>query len=216
MSVVLEDIERQLVVDIEWRCVEIDILRKTLRYGVDEDKPKRNIMMRSGWAMTYAHYEGFCKFALELYIDFLAKEMSPEFLSNEMACFFYEAKINVFRNKKSLDLLKLSSALNSDIRKNKIEAKEFDTKSNLWPNIIEEISDKLGLDHSRYLTHKLELQKLVGTRNDIAHGKNVPVGDFWQLDKCILATIDTMDNLALSIVDSCGSIKSGSYSAYCI
>ncbi|WP_198013964.1 MAE_28990/MAE_18760 family HEPN-like nuclease [Desulforegula conservatrix] len=46
--------------DLEWREREIAAMR-LLIYRPDLTNSQRSALLRAGWAMLYAHYEGFIK-----------------------------------------------------------------------------------------------------------------------------------------------------------
>ena len=63
-----DEIER----DLDWREAELAILRLFLANKEITEREKR-VLFRAAWALLYAHYEGFCKFALTVYFDALRR-----------------------------------------------------------------------------------------------------------------------------------------------
>ncbi len=53
---------KQLEEDLDWRIAELGIL-KTQVVSARKGSDRYQVMLRALWAMLYAHYEGFCKFA---------------------------------------------------------------------------------------------------------------------------------------------------------
>ena len=63
---------KQIEDDLSWREAELAILRKEVINSIP-GTPKHITFLRTNLAMIYAHYEGFCKFAISVYIDALEK-----------------------------------------------------------------------------------------------------------------------------------------------
>lgn len=89
----LEILERQIENDLDWREAELAIFRELLSHK--ETKTLRaRALSRAAWSLLYAHYEGFSKFCLDLYLDFLAKRFSDcNTLPDRLFVFFIEKEI---------------------------------------------------------------------------------------------------------------------------
>ena len=68
----LKKLERNIEVDLDWRHAELAIFRELLSTAIHGESRKR-AMFRAGWVLLYAHYEGFSKFCLDLYIEYYAQ-----------------------------------------------------------------------------------------------------------------------------------------------
>ena len=58
--------------DLDWREREIAAMR-VLLYGPGLTNSQRAALLRAGWAMLYAHYEGFIKNTLTVFFDEAAR-----------------------------------------------------------------------------------------------------------------------------------------------
>src|SRR5690606_34874829 len=76
MANLAEFLSHQLTEDLKWREEELAVMRKQL-YLAKEGGLQERVLLRAGVAMLYAHYEGYCKFAIELYLDSLRKLKLP-------------------------------------------------------------------------------------------------------------------------------------------
>jgi MAE_28990/MAE_18760-like HEPN len=75
----LRKLEKAIEADLDWRQAELAVFREMLTLSADLETRKR-ALFRAGWALLYAHYEGFSKFCLDLYIEFICRSLSdPEF-----------------------------------------------------------------------------------------------------------------------------------------
>ena len=54
---------KQIEADLDWRESELAVLRKHL-LSTTVGSTQETTFLRTNLAMLYAHYEGFCKFAL--------------------------------------------------------------------------------------------------------------------------------------------------------
>jgi hypothetical protein len=58
---------RQLEADLDWREGELASLKHQVVTAKSGSVAERSLL-RAIWAMLYAHYEGFCRFALNVYL----------------------------------------------------------------------------------------------------------------------------------------------------
>ncbi len=54
--------------DLNWREAELTSLKVQL-ITTTKGTVAHKVLLRAMWALLYAHYEGFCKFAWDLYLD---------------------------------------------------------------------------------------------------------------------------------------------------
>jgi hypothetical protein len=74
-----------------------------------------------------------------------------------------------------------------------------DTKSNLWPDLLMEMLDRLDLNSSFIIKDERKLKTLVARRNDIAHGKRVFIDDIKYYQEYETAVLNVMYGLALAV-----------------
>jgi hypothetical protein len=173
---------------------------------------ERNMLFRSLVLLTYAHLEGFCKFALLAYagaINALAlpcREASPSVLAASLGDVFAalrnpNSKAPEFRNglpsDQELHMLwrerTFVEAYESILgRKVEIPDRVIDTKANLNAMILKRNLYQLGLDYPQVDQHRGVIDRLLGVRNAIAHGDALRVPDADQIREYTTATFEVM------------------------
>ena len=78
---------------------------------------------------------------------------------------------------------------------------EVDTKSNLWPDLSQEINSSVGLECPLLRLHSTELGQLVNRRNKIAHGEKLEIAGLKQFQKIEHAAVLVMHELAIAVVN---------------
>ena len=170
--------------EMAWRVREIAAFKlATKADGVD-----RQVFLRAGVALVYAHWEGFIKASSEAYLNFVNNQNHA--YRELKSCFA------VFGLKGKLALLSSSRQAQPNI-----EAFEFilgeldnparmsmsnaiDTESNLTSRVFANIASSLDIATTNYETkfHLID-QSLVKRRNKVAHGEYIDfdVQDFRML-----------------------------------
>src|SRR5271166_4250037 len=93
VAALLEKLEKTIENDLDWRSSELAIFRELLSLTIQSETKKRT-MFRAGWMLLYAHYEGFSKFCLELYIDFLCASLKDcHAIPDKMFVYFIDKEI---------------------------------------------------------------------------------------------------------------------------
>ena len=67
---------QELEDDFQWREAELATF-KVLIMRADEGTARHKALLRALWVMLYAHYEGYCKFVLQTYLDALMQRKLP-------------------------------------------------------------------------------------------------------------------------------------------
>lgn len=194
---------KQIEADLDWREKELAILRKQLIHTV-VGSPQERTFLRTNLAMIYAHYEGFCKFALGVYIDALEQlalkrvdlkwplaAQSLKKLHVEMRSIAEPGEF----------FTKLLTGIDLHLNQ-KAEYERPDNIANLWPDLLMRWQTNLGLQCSAVLSEKARLDTLVTSRNQIAHGKNLTVANRAELDKHSHAATLAMHEVAIGISDA--------------
>jgi hypothetical protein len=154
--------------------------------------------------MLYAHYEGFCKFAWDIYLDELQKSgVKRKDCKDEIAKLSLQKQFKTLKGDLTPENLwdfghtgfktMLEDNLDFQIK--------LETQSNLYPNLFKDNSTKVCLKCELVEQYKTELKTLVGRRNEIAHGKKMSIKDINEYKKYEDAAIEVMHELAVSIVD---------------
>ncbi|MFZ1028233.1 MAG: MAE_28990/MAE_18760 family HEPN-like nuclease, partial [Limnoraphis robusta] len=139
---------KQLEEDLNWREAELAILRKEA-FAASKDTDRSRVLLRALWAMLYAHYEGFCKFAWDLYLDELQKAgIKRKDCKDEIA------KLSLQKQFKSLkgDLSPESlwnfgqTGFRTMLEDNLDFQVKLETQSNLYPKLFKDNSIKVCLN----------------------------------------------------------------------
>lgn len=141
--------------------------------------------------MVYAYFEGFCKDALTIYIDYINRlQVMTKDVTNGIAASSIEADYALLLNSnhkpeplrgKLLDqdgILhqfarrkefwgKYSQLLNKKVE---LSDKLIDAESNLKSDVLKKLLYKLDLDYTKVDDFQSELNHLIGIRNSVAHG----------------------------------------------
>jgi len=188
----LAGLAAELEEDLLWRQDELRLLSNQLVNLSENDKARyRKALI----VMLYAHYEGFCKFALSLYANAINNEnltcgqvnhhISAASLSNlfhglvsaELPVGFLPPVVStdaaIRRLARQVDLLQALHTLAAQPVAIPID-KVVDTESNLSPVVLQKIVYRLGFDWTVLTSREQELEaninKLLNLRNHIAHG----------------------------------------------
>jgi hypothetical protein len=76
---------------------------------------------------------------------------------------------------------------------------EVDTKSNLWPNVLQELLDAADINLHTLAVHQVSIKTLVSRRNKIAHGNQELISEIAYYRNFENAVYDLMYELAFSI-----------------
>jgi hypothetical protein len=218
----LEAIRTEFEEEQTWRQEEIRFLRNQIENIVDLSE--KMLFRRALVVMLYAHYEGFCKFALLQYVKAInraaikCEEASFAIVAGAWAKIFLELemgnqKSSIFRSKLPDD----SRLHRFSRRRNFVEQMaEFrglvaqipedtvDTESNLWPIVMQKNLYVLGLEHTLFSEHDNTIQQLVNRRNNIAHGTDRNGFTAEQYEKLESAVFRIMDDLMQVVINAIG------------
>lgn len=185
----LATLRAELEADRAWREEEIRAFQN--RGSTIEDDEELNRYRRALVLLLYAHYEGFCKFALTLY----ATAVNGSGIScGEANYAIAAASLNeVFRGlrdpQKKCDLFRrelpddaklhrfarerefVERTEEVDKRPVRIPDEVVDTESNLTPVVMKKNLYRLGLPHEQFEIHDGDIHKLLNLRNGVSHGE---------------------------------------------
>jgi hypothetical protein len=198
------DYARQLEQDLSWREAELASL-KLLVSESTVGSVRQTSLLRALWVMLYAHYEGFFKFAWDLYLGELERlSVARELTIDPLARFSLTRNFQLLRG--DLSLRSLWGCFTRDFQSWMREPLRFEerleTRSNLWPGLAKENSEAIGLQTTKLDTYEIELRALVSRRNDIAHGKNMVVQNLAEYQKYEDAATLAMHELAVAVLDT--------------
>jgi MAE_28990/MAE_18760-like HEPN len=172
----LSELQEEMAAEFAWRKKELTGL-KTIVIA-NETTHNRALCVRAAITLLYAHWEGFVKNIGTFYLGFVAKrklkhsELADSFLAFSISGLMRDAATNN-TVQPSLDLVALFRS-HSDTRSSLKWRNGIRTKGNLGSAVFREIVQVLGLDYSRFATkEKLIDEKLLHTRNNVAHGHSL-------------------------------------------
>lgn len=186
----LPDLSAQLESELAWRQDELRFFqnRGTMLLREDEqDQYRRAVVL-----VLYAHFEGFCKLAFDLYRTAVnaerlpCSEASPAIAAAGWARLFKElrdpsTKCAEFRRSLPDDGKLHRFARDREFMERSIEFSRLpvsipddfvDTESNLKPVVLRKILYRLGLPHDQFSMHEGKIDRLLNIRNKIAHGES--------------------------------------------
>lgn len=176
--------------------------KKTFLASKDSDRYRT--LLRVLWVILYAHYEGFCKFAWDLYLDELQKAgVKRKDCKAEIAKLSLQKQFKILKGDLTPESLWNfgETGFRTMLKDNLDFQVKLETQSNLYPNIFKENSLKVCLTCTLVDQYEIELKGLVSRRNEIAHGKRMIIKDLNEYEKYEDAAIVVMHELAISIVD---------------
>lgn len=194
---------KQIEADLDWREKELAILRKQLLQTA-LGSPQERTFLRTNLAMIYAHYEGFCKFALGVYIDALdqldLKRVDLKWPIASHSLNKLHAEMRSIADPVEF-FTKLFTGMDTHFNQKAVYERP-DNIANLWPDLLMRWQTNLGLQSTAVLSEKTRLDTLVKSRNQIAHGKKLTVANRAELDKHSHAATLAMHEVAVGIADS--------------
>ena len=146
----IEDSAVTLESELRWREVELASLKLLVSESA-VGTVRHATLLRALWTLLYAHYEGFCKFAWDLYCENLQQlGIRRESCSAAIARFSLTKKFKDLR--KDISDAVLWSLCVSDYSDWMKENAEFDfrleAKSNLWPDLLRSNCKEIDLPHA--------------------------------------------------------------------
>lgn len=186
-----EDILAELESDIGVREEEIRLIQNLADEATTDKQSK--MLRRSLVLLAYAHFEGFCRFALLSYSSAInamklpCKDACTPLVSSSLKRVFMalrnvdnkHAELDrLLPNDKDLHMLSRERSFVENYENIVLEIVEIpdnvvDTGSNLNSGNLKKNLYKLGLDYPKVEPHKGKIDKLLGIRNAIAHGDSL-------------------------------------------
>ncbi len=200
----MNDWARQITDDLAWREAELASMKKQI-LEVAPGSPAHRVLLRAALALLYAHYEGFCKIAWEIYIEALSKSGLRRLdCRPQIACFSMQRAFRELRG--DLSPGAIWEFCTKTFRELLSQPLEFggtpDTRSNLYPDLLSANCDLLELPHGAADSHALRLSALVSRRNDIAHGTKHDVRDLEEYIEYEDVVKLVMYELGLGVIDA--------------
>ncbi|NXY95684.1 hypothetical protein HYE82_15055 [Streptomyces sp. BR123] len=196
----LAELQDSLDDDLAWRRSELhSYLSATRRAG--SESPAQRALCRAGVPLLYAHWEGYAKHCLSLYLQYVGRrrlkygELHPAFvaLGHESSLDSQEGLSATRR------IVRRAHALLSgdNVRASIPWRRGVDTQSNLNSSRCFDLFESLGLDASPLSTKaRLIDYSLLRARNEIAHGQYLDIdsASYEELHLEVLAILDFVRN----------------------
>ena len=188
-----ESLRSQFESELAWRQEEIAFMKNQLIY-IEEDK--KNKYRKSMVLMLYAHFEGFTKIALQMYLQYIndmdislldvnahlqASALKKEFNAYDDL----DRKAKIFKKKlpqederihrlfRRVEFIERFDEFRD--KKLRIDDDVIDTESNLWYVVLQKNLYRCGLSIDLFKDQMEAIDSLVNRRNSIAHG-NIRAG----------------------------------------
>lgn len=204
----LEELNEKLDEDIQWRKKEIADIKTLCRLH-----PEAGCLLRSGFTLTCAHFEGFIRYASNAYIAFIS---SQEILCSDLrmelsGILVRRAKHALFNNgsrKVKLSVvnqvlaeydeiltkpfyIKLDDSMSPVIEEDDLA---LPTEGNPKPDVLQEITTVLRLDYSKLFELRSQFidRQLLNPRHHIVHGSrwNISFGDLEEASNYVLEMLE--------------------------
>lgn len=202
----LEELVDRIDDEIAWRKKELISIKNDVGSSENKDISEQSRLIRSGIAMLYAHWEGAIKSLAEYYLIYVSSlnlrycELKNNFLAIDM-----KESLNKYADTKKASIHNkfLHDLYEKQNQPSKIPYKNIiKTNSNLKMDILKEITETIGLDSSPYELKKMLIdQRLLGNRNQIAHGERLEklegisnISDFLELHEAVYELIELFAN----------------------
>lgn len=182
---------------LSWRKKELAIVLSLITSSKTSDII-REVLIRSGIPILYAHWEGFVKISATHYVEFVVRqglsygEVKPNFVAlamkKQLASASETNKIEAMNRVADFFIKNLGDKYDMPWMLS------INTKSNLSSEVLAEVISSVGLDFSFYETKKHLLDKrLLDARNNIAHGKQLLIDkeDYLEMHAEVISMLDS-------------------------
>jgi hypothetical protein len=215
-------IRSELEFERSWRIDELRFLENL--EGLISDDDDRRRYRKALVVMLYSHFEGFVKIALLIYMrainaaNLKCEALNDALVASALAPLFNQvmsgAKHSFFRHHLPDDSGLHALARRIDFLSSlpevfalpaRLDDKLVDTGSNLKTIVLKKNLFQLGLDHTLVEPYRLQLDRLVEDRNDLAHGvkKDGPDNNEYLILRA--SALDIMDTLMGLILTTAAS-----------
>ena len=213
----LGDFKSQLETEFTWRSDEIRFFQNLCERLVVASQ--KNQFRRASILLLYSHFEGYCKFALSLYVSAVNDEglVCSQVNSAIVAASLHDILVKLrdgsgkapeFRNALPDDAKLHSFARDREFversaeimsRRVKLPSEIVNTESNLKPVVLRKNLYRLGLPYEPFEEHEPLINKLLELRNKIAHGESKAGINKTDYDDLWSGVIKTMSNITRDI-----------------
>lgn len=189
--------------DLKWREAELASF-KILVIEATTGSVRQIALLRAMWAMLYAHYEGFSKFAWDVYLEALEEQgLDRKQYKEPIARLSLLKEFREFRgNLSHQSIWEFCKSRFSSLLDEKLKfVLKLETNSNLWPHLFKENSSNANLPCAMMDEHESKIRALVQRRNEIAHGQKMVISTLAEYQQYEDAAILVMHELGLAVVE---------------
>jgi hypothetical protein len=194
----IDEIIDVLDADLIWRKKELT----QFRFLLDDARlrpDRRDVMLRAGVTLLYAHWEGYVKTAATSYLTFVSfqrlkyDELAHNFVALGARSMLRRAGAT---DQVALHLEVVRFFLDGLNERSRLPVRDgVGTKGNLSSKVLHEIVTTLGLEYAPYETKAVLIDEgLLESRNTVAHGEYLLVtADRWEeLYREVLSLMETI------------------------
>lgn len=200
----LEKLQDRIDGIVAWRKKELSCLLENVKTAKDFSQ---SVAIRTGYVLTYAHFEGAIKHLASLYLEYVSSQniefdkLTMNFLliglkENDLKLLFETNKIE-----KRIEIIRKIFDMKTST---KLPFKNIiDTESNLKSEILRNILNTVNFDKSKYeLDYNFIDSNLLKTRNLIAHGDKLDsTCTFEQFEQCNKKVLKLIDDFSKDVYD---------------
>ncbi len=174
-----DDCISNITEDLTWRIKEIHDL---MHLSSQNNKAYEKVVLRSLIPISYAHWEGHVIYASDMYIKYISKKklVYGKLMRNFQLNEFFSYRVRRGENKPYQDHLDFLDRVLSVPTKQfkRIDENILTSRSNLNSKILKDICSFLNLEITLFEPYFTFIDTiLLDKRNNIAHGRLVPIDD---------------------------------------
>lgn len=199
------NISLELERDLDWRLGELATLKVAATLAENSDAQRYTAILRALLALLYAHYEGFSKFAWDLYLQAVESSALPRSdLVDSLVRLSLAADYKALRGNLSDESLWtfVADRMPLALAEPATFPHRLVTESNLWPALYKANMNRAGLSDSEMVVREVHIRSLVSRRNEVAHGQSVGLKSLREYQSLEDAALAVMYDLAVAVIDS--------------
>lgn len=206
----LEQLQDKIDSIVAWRKKELSCLLENVKITNDFSQ---SVAIRTGYVLTYAHFEGAIKHLATLYLEYVSgQNIEVEKLTmNFLLIGVKEQDLKILYETNKIDkrieiirkILDLKTSTNLPFKN------VINTESNLKSEVLQNILNIVNFDKSKYeLDYNFIDSNLLKTRNLIAHGDKLDATcTFDQFEQCNKKVLKLINDFSKDVYDYAKSKK---------
>jgi hypothetical protein len=229
------DLWAEIEKDLAWRVDELRFFRNglgSIHFESDQERFRRALVL-----LLYAHFEGFCKFALTLYVNAVNRSgISCAQANFAIAAASLSDLFKALRNPQK-KIPEFRRGLPDDTKLHRFgREREFvertsdfagrpvlirddvvDTESNLNPTVLRKNLYRLGFAHDRFTAQESSINQLLEYRNKIAHGQmraGLKADKFEELNTSALAVMEEIKREVMAAIENKSYLRVSGQSSF--